>query len=295
MIGQRVVMKCWIGWAAVVLCVMLTACSDSQVDSDTTALGRIADSRGRAASGNSDFAPGSAEGFQVLASLATSAGANSYREEPDTALLRGGTMIGRVEGGEHVAGDVVVHPTTDSTVCDPFTETIVPSDDRGVGNAVVWLVGVQTGPPNTAPRRVTLTLDRCQLQPRVQRMALGSSMLVKSRDAMTSQLSFSDIGRTNAQRTRIDFSDAGQVVPTGVVANAPGIVEVRDSLHPWLRAYVVVASHAFIDVTKADGEFRFDAVPPGNYTLVVWQEALGVRTRAVRITTGVETRIVVGY
>ncbi len=288
--------KGWWSCAAGALCVVFAACGDSGADSDSQNVGHIADERGRMPSGNNDFEPGSAGGLQVLALLAATTPSNSYRVERDTALLRGGIIIGRVEGGDNAIGDVVVTPTTDSTVCDPFTETILPSDNLGVGNAVAWLVGAQTGPPSDAPRRVTLTLDRCQLQPRVQRMALGSSMLVKSRDAMTSQLTFTDFGSAKAlPRTRIEFSDAGQVVPSGVVATAPGIVEVRDALHPWVRAYVVVAPHPFVAVTGANGQFRFDAVPPGNYTLVVWQEALGVRTRAVRIATGVETRVVVGY
>jgi hypothetical protein len=60
-------------------------------------------------------------------------------------------------------------------------------------------------------------------------------------------------------------------------------------------AGVHAVSHPFVAVTTANGEFRFDAVPPGTYTLVVWQEKLGVRTHTVRITSGVQTRVRVEY
>lgn len=287
------------GWQfsifTVAFCIVLTACSDASTDHHSSPSGRTAAGRIRTPSGNNDFAPGSADGFDVLAFLAAGTPGNSYRVEPDTALLHGGTIVGRIEGGANVIGDTVITPLTESTVCDPFTETIVPSDNHGVGNAVAWLVGVTSGPPPNAPRRITLTLDRCQLQPRVQRMALGSSILVKSRDAMTSQLTFTEFGSPIAPRAQIDFSDAGQVVPSGKIALTPGIVEVRDARHPWVRAFAVVAPHPFVEVTSANGQFRFDSVPPGDYTLVVWQEALGVRTRTVRVTSGVETRVVVGY
>lgn len=281
----------------VVVCGVLAACGHGNGDSDSHSLGRVADARGRAASGNSDFAVGEAGGLEVLASLATgvNANANAYVVERDTAVIRGGTIVGRVAGPDDIAGDRVVTPHVESATCRPFTETIIPSDDRGVGNAVAWLVGVTHGPALNVPRRVTLTLDRCQLLPRVQLMAIGSSMLVKSRDAMTSALTFVEMGTLKTPRARVDFTDAGQVVPTDLIATTPGLIEVRDNMHPWVHAYVVVAPHPFVEVTSADGAFRFDAVPPGTYTLVVWQEALGVKTRAVRITTGVETRVVVQY
>lgn len=38
-------------------------------------------------------------------------------------------------------------------------------------------------------------------------------------------------------------------------------------LHPWMRAYVLVAHHPYHAVTAADGTFKIDAVPAGKHTL----------------------------
>jgi hypothetical protein len=219
----------------------------------------------------------------------------AYRPVRDTATLRAGVLVGRISTANDVVGDSAITPTHDLDVCHPFTETHVPAQDRGVGNAVVWLAGVATGPMVDAPRRATLTLDRCQLAPRVQRMATGGTLQVASRDAMSSRLRFVDVDDEQSIRTQVDLNDAGQLVPTSAVSEQPGLVAVRDDRHPWVRAYIAVAAHPFVAVTTADGTFRFGAVPPGRYTLVVWQEQLGVRTRAVRVTTGVETRVRVEY
>ncbi len=219
----------------------------------------------------------------------------TYRPTRDTASLRGGTLAGRIHAARDIVGDTAITPTHDLGVCHPFTETHLPSQDGGVGNAVVWLAGVSTGPMPDAPRRASLTLDRCQLAPRVQRVAAGGTLQVTSRDAMRSRLRFVDAGSETLLRAQIDLNDAGQVVPTADVSRTPGLVAVRDDLHPWVRAYIAVASHPFVAVTTANGEFRFDAVPPGTYTLVVWQEKLGVRTHTVRITSGVQTRVRVEY
>jgi len=218
-----------------------------------------------------------------------SGGGRPYRASPDTTT--GGVVVGRVTVSGAVVGDSAITPTHDLEVCHPFTETHLPSQNGGVGNAVVWLAGVTSGPADTTPRRASLTLDRCQLTPRVQQMATGGTLLVMSRDAMSSRLRFVDVVSESRVRARVELNDAGQLVPSSVVAARPGLVAVLDDLHPWIRAYVVIASHPFVAVTAADGAFRFERVPAGRYTLVVWHEQFGVKSRTIRVTTGVETRV----
>lgn len=204
-------------------------------------------------------------------------------------------ISGRVESANVANGDSAIVPTHDLGVCKPFTESPLPSSKNGVGNAVVWLVGVETGPVQDASLRANLMLDRCRLEPRVQRMAAGGTLMVTSRDAMMSRLRFIDATNEAVVRTQVALNDAGQVVPTSAVAGAPGLVEIRDDLHPWVRGYIAVAMTPFVAVTEADGVFRFDGVPAGNYTLGVWQEKLGVKTTPVRVTSAVETKISVKY
>ena len=279
----------------------MTACQDGRPDTADT--GRMVGGSGRAANATRDGATrdgatrDGARGAPPVDSVAFSSlrapvgDEMSYRGTRDTAALRGGTISGRVEAANSVVGDTVISPTHDLRVCKPFTETRTPSLDGGVGNAVVWLVGVTGGPMPDAPRRASLTLDRCQLQPRVQRMALGGTLQVTSRDAMSSRLRFVDVGRTTTVRAVIMLNDAGQVVPTADVASTSGLVEVRDDQHPWIRAYIAVVAHPFVVITDPRGAFRLDGVPPGEYSLVIWQEQLGVRTQVVRVSGGAETKI----
>ncbi|MBL0170160.1 MAG: hypothetical protein IPP90_05405 [Gemmatimonadaceae bacterium] len=213
----------------------------------------------------------------------------------DTSALHGGTIVGTLEAPAGLTGDSAITPTHDLNVCKPFTDTRTPSQDGGAGNAVVWLVGVTTGPPLNASRRAALTLDRCRLEPRVQRMALGGTLQVTSRDAMSSRLRFVDVGDATTIRAQVMLTDAGQVVPTGEVAATAGLVEVRDDKHPWVRAFIAVAPHPFVAITSSNGTFRFDSVPEGTYTLVVWQEQLGVRTQVLQVHRGVEVRVRMKY
>jgi hypothetical protein len=201
-------------------------------------------------------------------------------------------VLGSVIGGE--PRDTSITPTHDLSVCRPFSESLVASRQGGVGNVVVWLVGADRGPPHDAPRRVRLVLDGCRLEPRVQRMAQGGTVMVNSRDAMMSRLQFVAEGES-ATRATVLLNDAGQVVPTEDPASRPGLVQVTDDLHPWVRAWLVVGPHPFVAVTDADGLFRFDGVPPGRYTLVAWHERLGAKRMTVRVEEGIQTRLQVEY
>lgn len=227
-----------------------------------------------------------------LGSLARSAGGpagTAYREAP---VPTPGVVIGTIVGG--APRDTSITPTHDLAVCRPFSESAVPSRDGGVGNAVVWLSGVSTGPRDDGPRRVRLTLDGCRLEPRVQRIAAGSTVLVNSRDAMMSRLQFTADGE-RAPRTTVLLSDAGQIVPIDGATRQPGLVRVSDDLHPWVRAWLVIAPHPFVLVTEADGAFRFDGVPSGRYTLHVWHERLGSRAQKIRVEGAVQTRVTLEY
>lgn len=289
----------------------LLACGDRQGDAAGSAAagsGRIAESVVDARAGESAgtlSVSGDTEATRSLTSqpvkpytnaeargLARAAGGADGRRYVERPAAVPGIIVGVVKGG--APRDTSIVPTHDLSVCKPFTETQVPSKQGGVGNAVVWLEGVTEGPRDDAPRRVKLTLDGCHLEPRVQRVAAGGTVLVNSRDAMMSRLQFVAAGESMS-RASILLTDAGQIVPTSDVTAPPALVEVRDDRHPWVRGWLAVAPHPFVAVTQADGQFRFDNVPPGKYTLVVWQEKLGARKTTVRVEAGVQAGVEVTF
>ncbi len=289
--------------ALVVVVALTTACGDGR-SAEQAGSGRIADvASSVAASGvQAQGAPsvGAQPGSGAVQSLTRAAGGAdggryTARRAGTSAVISDGMIVGRIGGGERASRDTIIIPTHDHSACEPFTQRALPSAADGVGNAVVWLVGVASGPADTTSRRSALRLAGCRLEPRVQRVPVGGTIMVTSKDAMMTRLRFVDVGGDGTPRATVLFNDAGQVVPTSNPTARGGLVEVRDDLHPWVRAYIAVAPHPFVAVTEADGLFRFEGVPAGRYTLVVWSEVLGTRTRELTVTSGVETRIDVKY
>lgn len=73
----------------------------------------------------------------------------------------------------------------------------------------------------------------------------------------------------------------------------PEILRVDCDLHSWMRGWVVVAEHPFYAVTNEQGEFILDNVPPGKYSLQVWQESLGTVTQEVVVSKRGTTTVTV--
>lgn len=64
------------------------------------------------------------------------------------------------------------------------------------------------------------------------------------------------------------------------------MVAVKCDVHPWMAGYVGVLDHPFFAVSKADGTYTIEGLPPGEYTIEAWQEKLGTQTSKVKVDAG---------
>jgi plastocyanin len=55
---------------------------------------------------------------------------------------------------------------------------------------------------------------------------------------------------------------------------SPGIVRVFCEIHSHMSAFILVFAHRYFAVTDDEGRYRLDGVPPGTYTVMVWNETV---------------------
>ena len=200
-----------------------------------------------------------------------------------SATAAPGSVSGTATLASPLAPAAPVATGRDSLVCGKtIPDSSVQQKGTGLGNVVVWLDGVRSGKALPRERRIELESDRCMLTPRVQATATGSAVNVIGHDDFRQHLRFLAAGDT-AARAAILLGKDEQVIPTERPAAAPGLVIVRDADHSWPRAYVAVFDHPYFAVTKPDGSFTIDSVPPGKYTLVAWHERTGRTEQTVDV------------
>ncbi|MBI2896176.1 MAG: carboxypeptidase regulatory-like domain-containing protein [Deltaproteobacteria bacterium] len=90
---------------------------------------------------------------------------------------------------------------------------------------------------------------------------------------------------------RYDLGTWGQGEARTRVFAQSGVYRQLCNIHPEMSAFIVVLDNPYFAVTKSDGRFRIDGVPPGSYTLRAWSERLRVVTRPITVTAGGTTSI----
>jgi plastocyanin len=166
----------------------------------------------------------------------------------------------------------------------PATGTLVVWDKGGrqaedVAQAVVWLES--TAPDSFVPDTVAVLTEQKEFRPRVTVVTEGSTVAFPNNDGFNHNVfslspeSQFDLGLYGRGRSKnADFPRAG-------------LVRVYCNVHATMSAYVLVLRTARHTRPSADGTFRFDAVPPGRYTLKAWHErAEAPAERSVVIPAG---------
>jgi hypothetical protein len=71
------------------------------------------------------------------------------------------------------------------------------------------------------------------------------------------------------------------------------MIKVKCNIHSWMRAFIGVVDSPYFAVSKDDGTFEIGNLPPGTYTVAVWQENLG--TQEQQITVSPHTNAVTNF
>jgi hypothetical protein len=191
-----------------------------------------------------------------------------------------GTIKGVVRATPAVLEQKTLSVTIDQYVCGQSkpAEDLILSPDGGVRYAVV---SIQNPPPgakwNSPLPHVRIDQRECVFVPHVAVVPVGGTVDFLNSDRLLHNLH--SFGKENLTFNRAQPS--ARTIP--IVFSKPEIIRVDCDLHAWMRAWVVVAEHPFYAVTNERGEFAFEGVPPGKYTLRIWQEILGTVTVDVNL------------
>ena len=220
------------------------------------------------------------------------------REEAATPVFLGSYEEIEVSDGGAVQGKVVfngavkkktVLPTKDKQICGGIRKEplILVGDGGAVEDSVVYLKGIESGKawPEMMTKVPVLDQKSCRFQPHVQVARQGSLDIVNSDPVLHNTHGY--YGKRTAFNVALPEKD--QKVTK--VLKRPGTVKVDCDAHGWMLGWVQVVDNPYFFQTGEDGAFSITDVPPGDYTLVVWQEWLGDTEIPITVKAGETTAL----
>jgi len=203
------------------------------------------------------------------------------------------TAAGRIRGSVRFIGTLPPPRTftvgKESAACGTSRQfhPIVVGSGGGLIDAVVSLTDIDHGaaqsPPSFPP---DLVQHGCRFTPHVVVVPEGGTVEVLNNDPLTHNLHTAAFDNRSVNRSQPRGSPELELSFT-----AAEKVKVACDIHPWMSAWIVVTDRPYTAVTDEDGSFVLEQVPPGTYTLEVWHEALGARSRPVTVTAGQTTEL----
>ena len=201
-----------------------------------------------------------------------------------TPALAAKYQEGEVSGAGAIQGSVVYHgpvktrtvlPTKDKSVCGRIRKEplVVVGDGGAVKDSVVFLKNVVAGKPwpkMSGGGRPVLDQKGCKFAPHVQVARQGKIDIVNSDPVLHNTHGY--YGKRTAFNVALPIQD-GKVTK---LLRSPGEVRVDCDAHGWMLAWIYVVDNPYFAQTGEDGTFSITDVPPGEYTLAVWQEELGL-------------------
>lgn len=189
------------------------------------------------------------------------------------AVSDGGSIKGKVVFNGTVPPKRKVVPTKDREVCGSGVrevDQILVGGDKSVQEAVVYLKAVEKGKAwPKLPKAPEIDNVKCDFQPHVMAMPVGDIVVVNTDPVLHNTKSFID----RVPIFNLALPNQGQRITRPIKKS--GIMRVECDAHGWMLGWVYVADNPYYAITTKDGTFSIADIPPGNYTLVAWQEFTG--------------------
>jgi plastocyanin len=214
--------------------------------------------------------------------VAKSQAAPSYfKVDPATAAVVTGTI--RYEGKKAVPKliDMSEEPAcVEAHHGKAYDESLVVNRKGALANAFVYVKSGLEGKTFEIPATpVTIDQSGCWFRPRVMGIQVGQVLKVVDSDPVTHNIHpMAQINREwNHSQGAGDPPLARKFIKPEIM------IPVKCNIHSWMHAFIGVLDYPYFAVSGDDGTFEIKNLPPGTYTIAVWQEKLGTQEQHVTV------------
>ncbi len=219
----------------------------------------------------------------VCAMLAITVSAFAYETEKVTGA---GAIEGHVKFDGPVPAPKAIEISKDKEVCGlkpHFDQELVVGKDGGIQYAVVSITDISKGAA-LKPETVKFDQKGCQYEPHVLAFPVGSTVQVINSDGILHNIHTYSEKNPSFNMAQPKFKKVITVQPDQL--KNPEMIKVTCDAHSWMKGWWFVAGSPYYAVTDEAGHYQILNVPPGDYTVQVWQEKLGTSDQKVSVKGG---------
>jgi plastocyanin len=159
-------------------------------------------------------------------------------------------------------------------------ESLDAAPNGSLANAFIYVKsGLEGKRFETPSTPVTIDQSGCWFRPRVFGIQTGQPFQVTNSDPVTHNIH--PMAQINREWNH--SQGAGDPPITRRFLKPEVMIAVKCNIHRWMHAYIGVVDNPYFAVSKEDGSYTIGNLPPGTYTVAVWQESLGTQQEQVTI------------
>jgi plastocyanin len=171
-----------------------------------------------------------------------------------------------------------------------YDESLMVGRGGELANAFVYVKSGLEGKTFAVPSTpVVIDQSGCWFYPRVMGIQVGQILQVVNSDPVTHNIH----PMAQVNRDWNHSQGAGDPPLARKFVKPEIMIPVKCNIHSWMHAFIGVVEHPYFAVTGEDGSFTIANLPPGTYTLAVWQEKLG--TQEETITVGPQAKVTANF
>ena len=191
-----------------------------------------------------------------------------------------GSLSGRITFAGTPPPKKKIEVTKDQDVCGKnsnlYDESLVVGPAKGLKNAVVMIMGAKGG--KFASQKATLDQKGCQYVPHVVVVPATGELEILNSDGVLHNIHTHSSANPEINVAQPKFKK----VLTEKFPKTE-IIKATCDAHGWMNAWIVSTDNPFVAVTDDKGNFAIKDIPPGKYTVEIWQETLGKQVKEVTI------------
>jgi hypothetical protein len=192
-----------------------------------------------------------------------------------------GAIVGVIKYAGVAPRPVRLEVSKDRAVCgshEIYDQSLLVGQNGGIANAVVSILNIDRGEPLKPLAAVRFDQKNCEYIPHVAVFPAGSTVEVINSDGI-----LHNIHTESTANPVIDMAQPGFKKIIRMRIEKPEAIRVTCDAHNWMDGWWYVTANPYYGLSDSKGHYEIHNIPPGTYSVQVWQEKLGVQKRQISV------------